>query len=58
MKNKINLTKPDQLSPAKIMQIGQGFFAAKVLLSAVKLDLFTQLAKAPMSGEQGFSYCL
>jgi len=31
------------------MQIGTGFFAAKTLLSAVELGLFTELAKSPMT---------
>ena len=35
----------NQLSPANIMQIGTGFWASKVLLTAVKFKLFTHLAK-------------
>ena len=35
------------VSPEKIMQIGTGFMASKVLLSAVELDLFTILAAHP-----------
>jgi hypothetical protein len=34
----------DQPSPATIMQIGSGFWASKVLLSAVNFELFTKLA--------------
>lgn len=40
------------LTPEKIMKVGFGFFNSKVLLSAVRMGLFTQLAQNPMSGEQ------
>lgn len=36
-----------QPSPAAILQIGTGFWASKVLLTAVQFELFTQLAKQP-----------
>jgi len=36
-----------QPSPATIMQIGSGFWASKVLLAAVKFQLFTKLAATP-----------
>ena len=39
-------------SPGKIMQLGLGFWGSKTLLSAVELDVFTTLAKAPLSHEQ------
>jgi hypothetical protein len=42
-----NQQHPD---PAKIMQIGMGFWAAKALLAAVKFKLFTFLAGKKMSG--------
>ena len=42
MEQQIN-SKPD---PSKIMQIGMGFWASKVVLSAVKFKLFTLLAGA------------
>src|ERR1700756_2591923 len=32
---------------AKIMQVGLGFWASKTLLSAVEIELFTELAKHP-----------
>ena len=35
----------NQPSPASILQIGTGFWASKILLSAVKFELFTHLAK-------------
>ena len=37
-------TKSNQPSPAGIMQIGTGFWASKILLSAIKFQLFTELA--------------
>lgn len=39
-------------SPDHIMQVGMGFFASKTLLSAVELDLFTELTFGPKTGEQ------
>jgi hypothetical protein len=39
--------KQTSITPEKIMQIGFGFWASKVLLSAVELDVFTELAKGP-----------
>ena len=33
----------DSLTPARILQTGMGFWASKVLLSAVELELFTAL---------------
>jgi len=37
-----------RLSPAKIMQLGTGFWGSKILLSAIELGLFTELAKGPL----------
>jgi hypothetical protein len=34
-------------TPDRILQIGMGFWAAKTLLSAVEMELFTELAKHP-----------
>ena len=34
-------------SPDHIMQVGLGFWASKTLLSAVEIDVFTELAKGP-----------
>lgn len=34
-------------SPESIMQLGMGFWASKTLLSAVELEVFTELAKQP-----------
>ena len=41
----------DPLTPTRILQLGLGYQGAKVLLSAVELGLFTELAKQPMDGE-------
>ena len=35
------------VSPEHILQVGLGFWAAKTLLSAVEMELFTELAKQP-----------
>lgn len=44
MKGKIMTTQP---TPDKIMQVGTAFWASKTLLSAVELEVFTELAKHP-----------
>ena len=41
-----------ELDPSHIMQVGTGFWPSKTLLSAVELDLFSQLGGESMSGEQ------
>lgn len=38
-------------TPELIMQVGIGFWASKVLLSAVEMELFTDLAKGPQTLE-------
>jgi hypothetical protein len=38
-----------QVDPSRILQVGTGFFAAKTLLTAVKLELFTILATQSLS---------
>jgi len=44
--------KSNQPSPASIMQTGTGFWASKILLSAIKFQLFTKLAEhKTMSGQ-------
>ncbi|MGH9356330.1 MAG: methyltransferase family protein, partial [Terriglobia bacterium] len=35
------------ISPEHIMQVGLGFWASKALLSAIEMELFTELAKHP-----------
>jgi hypothetical protein len=37
----------NELQPDHILQVGLGFWAAKTLLSAVEMELFTELAKQP-----------
>jgi SAM-dependent methyltransferase len=37
-----------RLTPAKIMQLGTGFWGSKTLLSAIELGIFTELAKGPL----------
>jgi hypothetical protein len=39
------------LSPERILQLGTGFLAAKTVLSAAELGLFTELAKGPVDAE-------
>ncbi|HEU4685688.1 MAG TPA: methyltransferase [Nitrospira sp.] len=39
------------LSPAKILQLGLGFWGSKTLLSAVELGLFTELGKGPLDAD-------
>jgi predicted O-methyltransferase YrrM len=38
--------------PSHIMQVGMGFWPSKTLLSAVELELFTQLGSDSMTGEE------
>ncbi|HKR61525.1 MAG TPA: methyltransferase [Pyrinomonadaceae bacterium] len=40
------------VTPESIMQLGFSFCGSKTLLSAIELDLFTTLAKAPLNVEQ------
>src|SRR5208337_2104680 len=35
------------MGPEQILQIGMGFWASKTLLSAVEMEVFTELAKQP-----------
>ena len=39
------------LTPAKILQLGTGFWGAKTLLSAIELGVFTELGKGALDGE-------
>jgi Dimerisation domain len=41
----------EQPTPDQIMQVGLGFWASKTLLSAVEMELFTELAKHPEDAE-------
>jgi hypothetical protein len=40
------------LSPARIMEVGMGFWPSKVLLSAIELRLFTELGARAMTGSE------
>src|SRR6202048_2140148 len=42
-----------ELDASHIMEVGAGFWPAKMLLAAVELDLFSLLGGASMSGEEG-----
>ena len=39
---------PSQPTPDHILQVGFSFWACKILLSAVELEVFTELAKHPL----------
>jgi hypothetical protein len=39
------------VSPEQIMQVGLGFWPSKTLLSAVEMEVFTELAKKPSTAE-------
>lgn len=41
-----------ELTPARILETGFGFWPAKVLLTAVELELFTRLGGSSMTGEE------
>ena len=39
-------------SPARIMEVGMAFWPAKVLLSAIELQLFTELGSTSRTGAE------
>lgn len=41
----------EQVTPEPILQLGLGFWAAKTLLSAVEIGVFSKLADGPQSGD-------
>ena len=41
-----------KLDPSQILQVGMGFWASKTVLSAVELELFTQLGAEAMTGAE------
>jgi hypothetical protein len=41
----------DELTPDSIMQLGLGFWGSKALLTAVELDVFSELAAKPLDAE-------
>ena len=42
------MSKPE-LDPGPILQVGLGFFASRAVLTAVKMELFTHLAKGALT---------
>lgn len=44
-----NAAAGGQPSPEQILQVGFGFWSSKALLSAIELELFTELAKHPLA---------
>jgi hypothetical protein len=38
--------------PSRILEVGFGFWASKVLLTAVELEVFTTVADRTMTGEE------
>jgi SAM-dependent methyltransferase len=51
-RERIDIVAKKQLTPAKVMELGTGFFGSKTLLSAIELGLFTELAKGARTGEE------
>jgi hypothetical protein len=43
---------PAEVDPSHIMQVAMGFWPSKTVLSAVELELFTQLGDGSMTGEE------
>ena len=41
-----------RVDPSHIFEVGMGFWASKILLTAVKMELFTHLAHQPLTGNQ------
>ena len=41
-----------ELDPSHILQVGMGFWPSKTVLSAVELELFTQLGEEALTGEE------
>jgi len=54
MENSTNVKVKEavKVDPSNIMQVGMGFWASKTLLTAVKMELFTELAVKPMTGSE------
>jgi hypothetical protein len=44
----MNAPAASQPSPEQILQVGFGFWSSKVLLSAIELEIFTELARHPL----------
>jgi hypothetical protein len=52
LKNEVILTMNNTPNPSHILEVGFGFWSSKVLLTAVKLEVFTTLADRAMTGEE------
>lgn len=50
--NKSSVRESIRVDPSHIFEVGMGFWASKILLTAVKLELFTHLAAKPLTGNQ------
>jgi len=50
--SKSRVSEAIRVDPSNIFQVGMGFWASKVLLTAVKLELFTYLAEKPLTGKE------
>jgi precorrin-6B methylase 2 len=50
--SKLRISEAVRVDPSNIFQVGMGFWASKVLLTAVKLELFTYLAEKPLTGRE------
>lgn len=50
--SEIQTKEAKMVDPSNILQTGMGFWASKTLLTAVKLELFTQLATQSLSGKE------
>lgn len=48
----VKVKQDNKVDPSNIMQVGMGFWASKTLLTAVKMELFTELAIKPLSGSE------
>ena len=48
----IKVKEAQKVDPSNIMQIGIGFLSSKILLTAVKLELFTHLATSPSTAKR------
>ena len=49
---KDQVIKEKHVSPEHIMQLGMGFWASKILLTAVNLGIFTELTLCPLTAEE------
>jgi precorrin-6B methylase 2 len=55
----IHVLEEKKIDPSHIMQTGMGFWASKILLTAVKLDLFSLLTLRPLSAKEiKYELCL